>query len=650
MKQRLKHIFFALTALLLPAGLCAQFALGPWYFKPVSGEFRLQGRYQYQNSLLGETGEIQQSPYLISGITLNSTSYLWRPDILGFSFSGEFNPETRREIFLSLPDRSEVRTLEKVDFRTTLFSNRNISLSSFLSLNNSLYNRENLTNIRSRNREWGSLLSCRNSIVPFTLKYRNMKWDQTETGTGRTFHLDQSSLNAHLSRSFGKTDRNDLYCSFDEYLYSYADLSTVQNSVFRFALNNSVFFDEKKNYAFTSGLSHYEHRGNQQFSKSDMDERLIFHLPYRLDLTGNYHLYRMETLSIQILTNRGRLSLRHRLYESLVSDLFADVSATAHTAYRENSLRTGLSLAYTKKLRFGRLNLDYRYSNHRNRTESESGIIRIVNEEHQLGDLEESILSKPYVVPGSVMITDMNGSVIYREGFDYLLDELNHFTRLTRIPGGLIEPGQAVLANYSANIPGNNSYTAGNHSIGAGIYLFDRLLHLYYRFGSQRYDRVEVPEYLSLNTYNQHVAGVCLYYKSFTCGAEYDSYRSTIIPYESLNAFMNATFRLDSRFLLTFNGTFRNYRLLAEETDQLYTNLSGRLAWNISAQTRLNLQAGYLKQSGRNIDLDLLTARAEITSGFRKLYIVGGISFYQRLYLQSRLSSVRSYIELIRKF
>ncbi len=642
----------AILALLwLPClSLAAQTAVGPWHLKPIGGELRLEGRYQYQEAWYGEINEARQGPYLIGGLSLDSYSYLWRPDIFTINFTGEFNPETRKENYLSLPDRSEVRTLEKIELRTGLFSGRSISLNSYLSLNNSYYNRENLTNIRNLNKEWGTVLTSANTWLPTTVSYRNLQWNQTETESGRTFSMKQNSLNGRILKSFSELDKTSLAVYYDTYDYSYYDLDQINNRVLHLALNSSLFLDEDHRYSLNTSAHQYEHRGNQLFSKSDISESLLFHLPANLDLNARYSYYRMETPSVLTRINRGRASLQHQLYESLKSELFADLSGTRHTIYNESAFKTGAGFRYTKKTRFGRLNLDYRYFRHFNRVESETGYLSIVNEEHSFDESGELFLDKPYVQDGSIVITDETGTIIYQEGPDFLLDELNSYTRVTRVPGGLILPGQILLVSYIAIQPGNSSYIANNNSFGASVLILDQLADLYFRYGQQDFTQVEAPEYLNLNTYKQYTAGLKLQYKFLNGGLEYDRYNSSIIPYERMSYFINANIKAGARLLLSFNGTYRNYTLLAEDLDHKYTNLSGRLAWKISTHTKLNLQAGYLLQKGQNIDLDLFTAKAEVATSIRKLTLLAGINYYDKNYVNSTYTSLRSYLQLIRKF
>lgn len=72
--------------------------------------------------------------------------------------------------------------------------------------------------------------------------------------------------------------------------------------------------------------------------------------------------------------------------------------------------------------------------------------------------------------------------------------------------------------------------------------------------------------------------------------------------------------------------------------------------YRISPRMRVSLEAGYLNQRGANIDLDLLTSRAEFQSNFNKLQLRVGLELYRRLYLNSEFNFNGTYIQLTRRF
>jgi hypothetical protein len=358
----------------------------------------------------------------------------------------------------------------------------------------------------------------------------------------------------------------------------------------------------------------------------------------------------MEDPAQMININRFRGSIRHRLYESLTSEIFYDLSGTNHTLYTESDFKTGIELRYTKKTPIGQLNLGYRYFRQHNTTESEESIIQILFEEHTLDDIERVFLKKPYVETGSVLVTDASSTIIYQEGLDYIIEELNNYTGIIRVPGGQILNGQQVLISYSAIQPGSNHYEANNSTFDASLFLFNRLLNIYYKGAFQNFNNVREADFLTLNQYTQNVIGGKIYYKFITGGLEYDYYNSSIIPYKRINYYLNLNFKIRSKYIVSVNTTLRDYMLFGNDINHRYINVSGRVAYKITGWSKLNFQAGYLSQKGKSIDLDLLTGRVEFTANLRELYIIIGVNLYIKEYTNSHFNYSRAFIRLARKF
>jgi len=628
-------------------------SLGIWHLRNISGELDLKGQYRQLKSSFNETYEDQRSTYLLSGLELNTSSYLWDKDILLIDLGGAYSPELRDENYITVPDRSEVRTLKKLDLRTTLFNNKPVTLQGFYNYDQSYFNRELLTNVRSTNQQWGGILSLNNKVLPVTLNYRNQKWDQVETETGRTFKMDQQNLEARASKSFGSRDRNELVYSHNNYLYQYEELYQTEHLLDRVALNNNIFFDADRKYNLNSRFTWYNQEGTTSFRRVELLEGVTFQLPHQLRLMANFDLYNRKD-QVQIWDQkRVRASVQHKLFESLTSKLYMEYSHLKQDVvqlHKESDLRAGLDLKYTKKIPTGYLNLAYRYYRHEHSTEGAEGMLQVINEEHVLTDGELILLDKPYVEDFSVVVKDLTGALIYQLNFDYILIERGSYLEIQRVPGGLIPNMGTVYIDYTFLQPGSFSYGANNNYFSASVILFQRLIELYYRFSVQDYPKVNQGDFLTLNYYRQHIYGARLDVGFARAGVEADLYDSNIVPYRMIRYYLDVNWNFKSTLLFTLNGNIRDYRMISDEVNQWYANLSGKVVYRIGPRMRVSLESGYLNQRGINIDLDLLTARAEFLSTFNKLQLRVGVEMYRRLYLNSEFDFNGAYIQLTRRF
>ncbi len=614
------------------------------------GELRLKSYYQNQKSNIGAITEDQVSLYFIGGIILRNSSYLWNQDIISFNIDVEYNPESRRETYLLIPDRSEVRTIKRLDFNTTVFQNKAITFNSFVNLNQSYYNRELLTNIKSDNRRWGGLLTFNNKILPVSVSFHQTDWRQKEQPSGREFNMVQNNIQGRVSKSFGKTDLNELIYSHDNYKYNYAGSREINNEIGKIALINNLYFDQNRKYNLNSQISQYDQAGDNPFKKSEAIERVMLTLPAGFRFTSGYNYYRLNYPTNTLVQNRISASLNHRLFESLNTTIAFEYSVTDQTVNSEKNANGLIDINYTKKIGNNRLNVSYRFARNSFDVEGVSAPVRIINEEHLLTDSRIVLLNKPYVDLPTVEIKDITGIIVYQLNFDYTLTVRNNFVEIQRIPGGLIADNQAIVADYTAVQPGSYSYESNNNSLATSLLLFHNLIELYYRGSIQTFNKTEKTDFLTINRYNQNIYGCRLDLDFGGLGAEYDNYNSNIIPYKRYRYYLNFNWRFKTRLLLSLNGDIFDYKLIEDNTNQQHINISGKIAYNLSLRTRIEAEAGYLSQRGRNIDFDLISSRLGLTSSYRQLQFKAGVDIYSRSYPGSDFVYTGAFCEVIRKF
>lgn len=650
--KALKAILIILTSLYMTTvrGQNGNGQYGFLHFRSISGELSIENFYRNQESLFNNIEEKQNSLYFIGGIKLNLNSYLWDPQLISLRISSEYNPESRNEKYLLVPDRSEVRTLKKLDLQTSFLSGRPASLIAYANLNQNYYNRELLTNIKSNNRRWGGILSLNNSMLPLSLSYRNSSWDQIETQTGRHFVMNQDNIQSVIKKSFSMHDSHEVLYSHENYDYTYSELHSTENKIDRFRLNNNIYLNQKHSHSFNSTISYLKQAGYLQFNRLEANERLLFTLPGNLRISGRYNFHRLENTDYLLLQHRAAGQLDHKLYESLITNVNIEYSSVNHDLYDETNIKAGGRIFYTKKILNHRLNISYHHYRHYMNMAGESTDIIINNEEHILSDAEITTLEKPYVDPSSIMVKDITGTIIYQQGIDYFISEINNFSEIQRIPGGLISDNQVVLVDYRAVQPGSYGFVSSYSNLSASLVFFNNLLELYYRGYSQDYTNVHETEYLILNYYKRNVLGSRINLDFGNAGIEYDLYKSNIIPYERIRYYLNLNKSINEKFILTMNCVINDYRIIDTDINHKYYNISGRAGYNISPRSRLTLDLGYLSQKGRNIDLDLLTGRMEFQTSVRQFFLKAGIQSYIRNYLENKYKFYGTYIGLTRKF
>jgi len=622
---------------------------GFWNFTSLDGEVKLRGQYRQKYTTINDFSEFQESSYFSGGLRLNSKSYIWHPNFLKIDLGGEFYPESNQDDYLVTPDRSEVRTLKGLNIGTTLFNNKPITLQSWANWNDSFSNRENLTNIRSNTIRWGNSLLVRNRILPVSISYNKNNWDQTETETGRTYQTDQSNFEVSTQKSFTDHDRNELRYSHNKYFRRDANLTEIENITDNIRLNNNLYFDKKKRYAFRSFIYNYNRHGSQNYSVFSASENLTLQLPQNLRFISTYNYYNQQQESQISQQNKASAYLSHKLFLSLNSQLFYEYSHINHTFYTETRNRGGLDLHYVKKIPAGQLNLSYNYSLLRNDMNSDPADLQVFDEEHLLSDGEITMLGKPHIDVTTIVVKDITGTIIYQVDFDYLLIEQGDYIEIQRIPGGQIPNSSTVYIDYVAIQTGSYKYDAHSNNFSANISLFNRFLELYYRGQFLDYKNVEKSDLLVLNYIKRNTIGGRINIWDAEFGLEYEDQNSTITPYKLMRYYLNLQKRIN-KFILSVNGSIRDYNMVDENINRKYSDLSGKAAYAFKPGMKLDLMLGYRHQKGPGIDLDLLTASTELNIIYRQLYLTAGVSTYQRDYLEDITNYYSLYLEIVRKF
>jgi len=136
----------------------------------------------------------------------------------------------------------------------------------------------------------------------------------------------------------------------------------------------------------------------------------------------------------------------------------------------------------------------------------------------------------------------------------------------------------------------------------------------------------------------------------FNLGAERDEYNSTIVPYDKIRYFLQMNGKIGKKVLVSFNGDVTDLTLTETDTDQLYSSIFGKLVYQIKPLTKMNFDIGYRKQIGEQIDLDLITAKAEFNTVYRNLYMKVGLEVYMRNYVGEEFNFRGVYFQVDRKF
>lgn len=623
-----------------------------WQLTGYSGELRLRGTYR--------ESEIQhynrKNDYYLNGmLQLRTRSFFVHPDFMTVNADATYNPETRRENYIGIPDYSENINAEGIDVSALFFRKKKLNLVTHVRLANSIQNVENISKIKSMDKFYGATLSYSNKFLPITIGYSKQKVEQKKMGSDRKYIMDQQIINAQTSKSITSYDENTLRYLYTENtswqndnIFNNLPFST-RNTTNYVELINAIYSDPSKKYAFNSMITNSDQRGSFNFKRFYANERLSLKLPNEFVFSSNYN-YLLSQLGSQKISNQVVNNiLSHQLYKSLRTNLFYEYNQTKQTAFVDQKNKIGFDLNYTKQIPYGKLSLAYTFSKNYQRVKTDPTKIYVFYEEYILSDNQIVLLKKQNVDIQSVIVKDITGTIIYQLNVDYVLIDKNPYLEIVRVPGGLISNNAAVYIDYEAIQPGMYKYSMNSHYFAADVALFKDRLDVYYRVSRQNFNAPDNIENLVLDYYTRHIIGTRVEYYFVKAGVEYDYLNSTIMPYKGMRYFINIQ-KEYKRLFFTLYGNVQNFHMLDDGSSRLGIDVTSKIAYRIYNQIKLDFDLMYRKEKGRGLDLNLTTSRLELRSDFGKLFVSIGAELYLLKELQSNIEIKSIFIQLTRSF
>ena len=617
-----------------------------------SGELRLRGMYRTQEQAWDQYFEKQESFYYSGGILANANLFLVHPNFCELDLGAGFMPESNRNNYLVAPDFSEVRTVRRLNATAGFFRQKKISFSASGNYDESYSKREQMTDIRTTSRYFGGSLVFSNKYFPITVDFYKRRLDQLEIQTGRKLKLDQTHLEARADQSFSVYDRQKL-------VYSHRIANTLNENGFytsntadEFNFNSNVAVGRKKVVTFNTLLNNIWQYGYYAFDRLNASEDMLVRLPWNFVFRTHYQFYNTRMPFGRTIQHNFGNYLNHQLFKSLSTRIYNEYSSIRQALYSESNNKTGIDLNYTKKLPFGVLNLSYGFFHYNLRYHADSASVAISGEEYVLSDSKIVLLKRPNVLPSSVIARDVTGTIIYQQGIDYILVSVGSFLEIRRVPSGMIPNEGSVFLDYTANQPTSYGYGSNNNMVSVNVGLLKGKLDVYYRLAIQDYNNLSNTDLVALNYFTQNVVGFRVGFDHVSGGAEYEDYKSTIMPFTMFRVFLGVQKTFWDKLVLVLNGNMQNYTMLNEPTARIqrYADVNGRIEYAFARQSKVTCDLMYRKQTGRDIDLDLFTGRLEISSVIYKLYLTGGVEFYRRNYVGERINFKGTYLQIARKF
>ncbi|MDP1648131.1 MAG: hypothetical protein Q8M01_08015 [Rubrivivax sp.] len=331
------------------------------------------------------------------------------------------------------------------------------------------------------------------------------------TSLGATLNLKYPVLPTLISLSHGTTDQSGFYDAYEvrdelrldsrhERKGNRTNFNAYALSLERTALGGSVrsrnaygglrnwlAWGEGNRVQLNSGFyarwSRTDQAGLTAESQSlSLNESLNWQHTKRL--RSNYSLTLAHDDYAGLAVDRASFNagLTHLLYENLTTT--ATVRAAADSL-KTNSYGAGLSFAYQRAIPGGTIYAGLGTDALVTKRWGEDALQPVGDEQQRLSDAALTLLNNRNVVLSSVVVTSSDGSVVYAEGVDYVLEVVGMRVRINRSPFGAIADGQSVLVDYVWQANAAYDDLTRSHSFSLGFYLWSAW-RITYRYGDSQ--------------------------------------------------------------------------------------------------------------------------------------------------------------------
>ena len=572
------------------------------YFYLERPKVELKFSYELNNELLTNQGEESEDTVgeFREGIGLSTKGWLYHPALLSFDL--DLDPE-----WIQTPGDSEYT--------------ENEDNNSFL---NAYFLRADLLPLK-----------------PYTVNFFGKKYQNSFRNTfseraiidtdayGATLALKYRALPTTLSYSNTKTDRQGaLSSALDQDWFNLGMIHEKPNSITRLTAyyQDSLQTNDDEVNGIKSSRSNLT---NTYFIKRDLIKRLISNLNYnwtdntreddavsfnnsnlrwteqlywthRKNLWTDYRILyeNQQTNNSSVNTAAVNASLTHLLYENLTTKLGGEIRRNDYTGGVDDVYSAALDLDYTRRIRWGTLNLSAGLDTELTKRNSGDNWIWAVNEQFTASTGGVNFLQQENVDPDSIRVTNITGSILYIRNQDYTVEVSGTLVRIRPTLFGNIRDGQELLVSYRYTSGGNYNDALFGRSAGINVFLWStlRLSYDYYRRTQDVVSGVN-PNTPIDETVHRTQARVMWRWTDTTLS--YDVYQTLLASARStwrLNE--KLTFRPARRVVLDFSGYLGNTQFTNSDEQEDFYRVSSKISWSPTYWCRTGFEAYQYNISG----------------------------------------------------
>ncbi len=605
----------------------------------------LDFRFEYEDDQ--EEALKQKRSRFEERLDLNTQGSIYHPNLLEFNigtsfglgqewYRGDFNDHIN-----TYPYEYDINLnfLKLKPYSFNLFANRMSSTNS----------RQFFEPIKVDNDLYGGEFHFQNKLFPMTLRLQsqNTKEDSQDFKRDRT----EESADLTISNQLGDFLRSDFRYRYQDVIeknpfLSQEALSEQEIISHDLSLNSRLDYDKIHG---NSNFSYFKTSGLLKTDQLRVNENLYIDHSNSFMTLYNYNFSRYSTENFMSNMNQGSIGFRHKLYESLITEVRGEASLTNGTDFKEFFYGPSVSLAYRKNVPGGIFSTGYNFFYHRTDREAGAGVINIFGERIVLTDTQRTFLANPDIILSSVIVRDTFGAILTLN-VDYRLIASGNLTEIQRV--GLPD-NTSVVVDYEFSSPRSFKYDTLSNGINLR-YDFKQLFSLYYNYFDTTYKEISktsVPTATSpLNNIRRSLYGAELRWRWFNVGTEYEDDNSDLNPFKALRFRGNFTISPTDYSHFGINASHSRTDYEKERNTLMIDSVETFLRYRLNSYLEASLSPGYLRERGSDTDIRAFRFKGDLRSQFRSIELKLESEYLNRREMTQNRNEFIVRFNLIRRF
>ncbi len=575
--------------------------------RSMKADFEFLG--QYRNDRLRQSGQdtiVERESLLRESLNLSSEASIGHKNLIDLFGSVQFGLDNRTfDGTTPGSESSDWTFLNLYDARALVLGSGRVPTTMYARREQNVFDQGFGGRVDQTMQEEGVIVQVQSDVAPTTLQYfhRRQEFDNAfdmgggittqDTFTGQSGIRINSNQHLDVNYTFDRVEEEQGGALFDSLDRHDANI-----------VHTVGFGPEAHRHELRSSLRYFDQSG--RFAQQDLrwDELLVLRHTDRLETRYSATVDDQSRTGQDQQFYRGEASIRHRLFDSLISTASAGAQRlSGPEGFTSDDTFASGHLDYTKRVPLGRLNASVGVTYNAQDNSDRGSPVSVTNEPQVFNDPLPIVLQRRNVVPGSIVLRPPSGFPPFVEGLDYTLRFFPDRVEVSIPVGSAIQSGQTVLANYVIGPePGNQidslgTTTSARYSLTEGA-LRGASVYSMYRTLDQQVTAQD-PNLFALDDFRDLLLGAEFERGGFDAKFEHERRWSDLTPFESdrIEAMYRLNLGRDSVASIEYSHDSIRYPLEHNRWD--VDRITGRWVQRISPRLDFNARLEYRSENDR---------------------------------------------------